>query len=139
MAISSLSRGSTAAASPNQNEQRRQLLELVKAIHSGDLAGAQQAFGQISQAHQGNPADPVTQALASIGDALQSGNIDGAKQALGALKERAQAAVGQHHPYGSYGSHRGDAGSYVSVKESSSGAPATATPASTGHTLDVTV
>jgi hypothetical protein len=147
MAISSLERGSTAAGSPN-HEQRQQLVQLVKAIHSGDLDGAQRAFGQLSLVHH-SPDDPVTQALAPIGNALLLGSIDGAREALGALKQQAQAALGEHHPYGG---PRG-AGSYVGVQQTISGAsdggsypsmkqgnatPATAS-ATTGHTLDVTV
>ena len=140
MAISGVSLASPTSFQ-NPNDPRQQFAQLAKAINSGDLTGAQQAFAQLSQtlgnnSNASNPAgnsnDPFSQALAAIGQALQSGDIGGAQQALAALQQRAQGARGHHHH-----GHRGNAGQNGDANAVS---PATSsvTAGPTGATVDVT-
>ena len=136
--------GVSLAAPPsfqNPNDPRQQFAQLAKAISSGDLTGAQQAFAQLSQtlgnnsngSTAGNSNDPVSQALSSIGQALQSGDIGGAQQALASLQQQAQGARGHHHH-----GHRGDAGQNGDDANASSTATASVTAGTSGATLDVT-
>ena len=140
MAVSGVSLAS-AASFQNPNDPRQQFLQLARAINSGNLAGAQQAFAQLSQT-LGNTAGgnnssssngPVTQALAVIGQALQSGDIGAAQQALASLPQ-AQGGRGHRHHHG----HRADADQNGSQNPGAAGAPASVSPATAGTTLDVT-
>lgn len=132
-----------AAGFQNPNDPRQQFLQLVKAINSGNLTGAQQALAQLNQTLGNNsngsnnadsPNDPFAQALDTIGQALQSGDIGGGQQALASLQQQAQAARGHHHHHG----HGGDAGSTGSTNASGTAAPASVAASTTGTTLDVT-
>ena len=136
MAISGVSLGSVANYQ-NPNDPRQLFLQLAKAINSGDLTGAQQAFAQLGQAlgnnaggsnSANNPNDPVSQALAAIGQALQSGDLGGAQQALASLQQ-AQGPRGHHH----HGGHRGGGSNAAS-----SSAPAAVPATTTGTNIDVT-
>jgi hypothetical protein len=139
MAISGVS-SATPTSFQNPNDPRQQFAQLAKAISSGDLTGAQQAFAQLSQtlgnnsngsSTAGNSNDPFSQALSSIGQALQSGDINGAQQALASLQQQAQGARGHHHHGHHGGGQSGDA-------NASSTAPSSGTAGPTGSTLDVT-
>ncbi len=139
MAISGVSLGAPTSFQ-NPNDPRQQFIQLAKAINSGDLTGAQQAYAVLSQtlgSNADNPSassnDPVSQALAAIGQALQSGDIGAAQQALSSLQQ-AQGARGHHHHHG----HRADAGSAGGATASSTPAPSSITSGTTGTTLDVT-
>src|SRR5262249_58554963 len=113
MAISGVSLGSSASLQ-NPNDPRQQFLQLARAISSSNLSGAQQAFANLSQTlgnganggDSSNPTDPVSQALAAIGQALQSGDIGAAQQALASLQQ-AHGARGHHHPHGGQGGNAG--------------------------------
>ncbi len=142
MAISGVSLGS-AAGLQNPNDPRQQFLQLAKAINSGNLTAAQQAFAALSQTlgnsssggnNANTPNDPVSQALAAIGQALQSGDIAGAQQALASLQQ-AQGARGHHHHHHGHG---GDAGASGGTNASSPSAPSSVGPTTTGTTVDVT-
>src|SRR5690242_16949506 len=97
MAISGVSLASPSSFQ-NPNDPRQQFIQLAKAINSGNLAGAQQAFAQLGQTlggnsnggNGGNPDDPLSQALTTIGQALQSGDIGAAQQALATLQQQMQ-------------------------------------------------
>jgi hypothetical protein len=79
-------------------EFRQTFMQMAKAIKSGDLSGAQQAYATLSQLQSGAPANdgnsPFSQALGQIGEALKNGDLTGAQQALDAL---GQQAHGAHH------------------------------------------
>jgi len=140
MAVSGVSLAS-AASFQNPNDPRQQFLQLARAINSGNLAGAQQAFARLSQTLGGNSSggnnanqnDPVTQALAAIGQALQSGDIGAAQQALASLQQ-AQGGRGHHHHHG----HGTDADHNGSQNAGTAPAPTSVGPATNGTTLDVT-
>ena len=140
MAISGVSLGSPTSLQ-NPNDPRQQFVQLAKAINSGDLAGAQQAYAVLSQAlgtntNGGNAAnsnDPFSQALAAIGQALQSGDIGAAQQALSSLQQ-AQGARGHHHHHG----HRADTASAGGTTAGSASAPSSIPSGTIGTTLDVT-
>jgi flagellar basal body rod protein FlgG len=83
---------------------------LAQALHSGDLAGAQQAFATLQQdsprigravsesatstsANSGNAAS----SLQSLSKALQSGDLAGAQQAFAALQQALGGHHGHHH------------------------------------------
>jgi hypothetical protein len=142
MAVSGVSLAS-AASFQNPNDPRQQFLQLARAINSGNLAGAQQAFAQLSQTLGGssgsgsnasqNRNDPVSQALATIGQALQSGDIGAAQQALASLQQ-AQGGRGHHHHHG----QRSDVDQSGSQVTGTVATPASVSPATTGTSLDVT-
>ena len=107
MATSAIS-NSTPAYQPSsqQTDFRQQFGQLVAAIKSGDLSGAQQAYADLSQLQSSgagpaaNASNPVSKALNQIGQALQGGDISGAQQALAALSQQAQGAHHGHHHHG---------------------------------------
>jgi hypothetical protein len=78
---------------------------VVKAIRSGDLSAAQQAYATFSQSPAGQAAassqdgasGSVAQTLSQIGQALQSGDIGQAQQLLSSLAPRPQGAHHHHH------------------------------------------
>lgn len=98
----SVTSSASALSATNQNpwaQQKNEFQQLGKALQSGDLAGAQQAFsalqqntpqGLSSQNAQGNSAQSP---FAALGQALQSGNLSAAQQAFSQL----QQAGGHHH------------------------------------------
>jgi hypothetical protein len=150
MAISGVSLSSPTNIQ-NPADPRQQLLALAKAINSGNLTGAQQAFAQLSQTLGGNsngggssgsntnkPNDPFSQALDAIGQALQSGDIGGAQQALASLQQQAQSGRAHHH----HGGHRGGGGSNGGTNASTATSPLTSgttgTSATVGTSVDVT-
>ncbi len=143
MAVSGVSLASSVGFQ-NPNDPRQQFVQLARAINSGDLAGAQQAYATLSQTLGGssngggsnssnNSSDPFSQALAAIGQALQSGDIQGAQQALASLQQ-AQGGRGHHH----HGGHHRDAGSSGSAGASSTAPLASVNPGTTGGNVDVT-
>lgn len=104
MTVSSVS---TAPVNNYQNnpqaEFRQTFMQMVKAIKSGDLSGAQQAYTSLSQLQTGNqapaaePNSSFGQALSQVGQALQNGDIGGAQQALDALGQQMKSAHHHHH------------------------------------------
>jgi hypothetical protein len=143
MAISGISLTS-AAGFQNPNDPRLQFNQLAKAVNSGNLTGAQQAFAQLSQAlgdssggsnNAGTSNDPVAQALATIGQALQSGDIGSAQQALASLQQQTQGARGHHHHHGG---QRHDAGANGSATGNGAATTSSLSPATTGTNVDVT-
>jgi hypothetical protein len=90
--------GTSLAISPGtqQRPERQDMEALQKALSSGDLAGAQQAFAQFKQdfhaAHHGRAlwqtAVPETlkQDLQGLQSALKSGDLSGAQQAFAQFK-----------------------------------------------------
>jgi hypothetical protein len=140
MAISGVSLAPPASFQ-NPNDPRQQFAQLAKAISSGDLSAAQQAYAQLSQTLGNNPNgsagsnsnDPFAQALASIGQALQSGDVGGAQQALASLQQQAQGARGHHHH-----GHRGGAGQNGDATATNAETASVTISSTTGTTLDVT-
>jgi hypothetical protein len=138
-----LSGVASAASTPPNSQSNPQLLfmQLSKAISSGDVNGAQQAYSQLTQALGGssgstsNSNDPFSQALAAIGQSLQNGDIGGAQQALANLQQQMQAARGHHH----HGGHHGG-GQASPSSNATSGANTISTAASgtSGNAVDVT-
>jgi hypothetical protein len=93
-------------SSPGQpNDFRQAFSQMVTAIQSGDLSGAQQAYaalGQFQPSNQGNqggsaPSSPFAQGLGAIGQDLQNGNLSAAQQDLSSLEQQMQSAGGAHH------------------------------------------
>ena len=93
---------------------------LGKALQSGNLTVAQQAYATLQQdlpASQSSSSATSSNPLSAVGQALQSGNLTAAQQAFAALK-------GHHH-----GHHHHGGGSAVS-------APASTPTATTGTSLN---
>lgn len=91
--------GSTSqSAAVSQWQQRQQgVKDLMTSLQSGDLAGAQKAFANVTGGSGTvNPSSP----LAAIGQALQNGDLAGAQQAA----QQMQAQRHGHHHHGSSGS-----------------------------------
>jgi hypothetical protein len=107
MSISAISGLTTNPVQPSnaQTNFRQTFNQLVSALNSGNLSGAQQAFsalGQLQNSGQSpspSPNSPLANALNQIGQALQNGDITGAQQALASL----QQAQGGHHHHGHHG------------------------------------
>jgi hypothetical protein len=125
MAVSGISTSSINSYQPNDQQQfQQQFTLLVKALQSGDLSGAQQAYSALTQL-QGNgsapsdPNSPFAQALSKIGQALQSGDLTGAQQALSALQQQLQQAQGTHHHHHHH--HAAKSASSTTSPSSSSG------------------
>ena len=143
MALSGISLGSAASIQSNpQTDPRLLFMQLTKAVSSGDLSGAQQAYAQLTQAlgntsgGTSNSSDPFSQALNTIGQALQNGDIGGAQQALTTLQQQMQAGRGQHR----HGHHHGSGGTGGAAGNAMTNATptVTATSGTSGNTLDVT-
>ena len=118
---------------------RQDFGQLVSALNSGDLSGAQQAYSALSQLQgngQGpNPSNPLSQALAQIGQALQNNNLNGAQQALAAL----QQSSGSHHSHGHH-HHSGGTSGATGATEAGAASGSTA-PSNTGsgtNTVNIT-
>src|SRR5262249_29022143 len=103
MAVSAVSGAPAAYQPPQQYAEYRQTFgQLVTAIKSGDLSGAQQAYAALSQLQSSgvgpsNLNSPIAQALNQIGQSLQNGDISGAQSALASLSQQAQGAHHHHH------------------------------------------
>lgn len=79
-----------------QQQGRTDIQNLAKALQNGDLAGAQQAFQDLTSLAKNPPArnadttrpnDQVVQAFAAIGQALQAGDLAGAQSAFATLQD----------------------------------------------------
>ncbi len=110
MSTDPISSGSSSAASafrdlgPGRRAFRQSFGQLAKAIQSGDLAGAQQAFESLSEeAPQGVGANgrsgPIAQGLSQIGAALDSGDLSSAKQAVSSLTQKVGGLMHHHHTH----------------------------------------
>ena len=94
----------------NQANFWQTFTELVGALNSNDLSGAQQAYSALSQLQssgQGPSANsntPPALALKQIGHDLHNGDVASARQTLASL----QQARGGHHHHGHHG-HGADA------------------------------
>jgi soluble cytochrome b562 len=123
-AISS-SAGLTPAAWQSQIGQvQSDFQALGKALQSGNLTAAQQAYATLQQdlpASQSSSTPTGNNPLSAIGQALQSGNLTAAQQAFAALR-------GHNH-----GHHHHGGGSAVA---SSASTPASATTGTTGTSLN---
>jgi hypothetical protein len=139
MAVSGISTSSVNSYQPNDQQQsRQQFTLLVKALQSGDLSGAQQAYSALTQS-QGNgsapsdPNSPFAQALSKIGQALKSGDLTGAQQALSALQQQLQQAQGTHHHH-HHGHHAAKSAPSTPSPSSSSGSADSASSTLVGAT-----
>ena len=97
MGISAVSSTSINSLQSQSDNGWQQFAQLAKAVQSGDLDAAQQAYTSFTQSPAGkaaasDPNSPLGQALSQIGQSLQSGDISGAQQALSSLKPN-----GHHH------------------------------------------
>lgn len=102
MSISAISGSSGVYPTSQQTAQQQELQALTKAISSGDLSDAQQAYATLTQSQSASgdapdPNSPLGQALAQIGKDLQSGDISSAQQTLSSLKSKAHGHGGHHH------------------------------------------
>jgi hypothetical protein len=147
LTISSISGPTTSPAQPpsSQNNFRQTFNQLVSALDSRDLSGAQKAFsalGQIQSSGKGplaNSNTPFAQALSQIGQALQNNDVTAAKQALSTLPP-GLARLHGHHAH--HGHHGVDDASTSSGAPGSLGAPGSSSgggSSSSGNSVDVTV
>src|SRR5262249_40156860 len=106
--------------------------QLAKAIGSGDLSDAQQAYATLTQTQGNTPGSnansPFGQALTQIGQALQNGDLAGAQKALDALRSQTQGAHHHHH----HGGHHSSGG------ESTAATPPTSSNSGASTNVDVT-
>jgi hypothetical protein len=111
-------------------------MQMVKAIKSGDLSGAQQAYATLDQMQSSgqiaapDPNSPFAAALKQIGQSLQNGDLAGAQQTL--------ASLGQH-VHGHHHHHHADSDTSQSSAPVANGAngDGTAPTTTVGSTVDV--
>jgi hypothetical protein len=148
LTISSISGLTTSPVQPqsSQNNFRQTFNQLVSAINSGDLSGAQQAFaslGQIQSSGQGplaNSKTPFAKALSQVGQALQSNDVKGAKQALSTLPPGQARLYGHHGHHGHQGVNDASTSSAASGSSGALGSSSGANgSSSSGNSVDVTV
>ena len=111
--ISSSSSLFTPNAKNNSSSIGSDVKNLVTAIQSGDLKGAQNAFSQIQNLMQSSQGTPVQQTngqqsqlsadLAAVGSALQAGDINGAQDALKKLGQDMQSTAKTHYHHHHHG------------------------------------
>jgi outer membrane protein assembly factor BamD (BamD/ComL family) len=108
-AVSSSSGVSQAFWQTSVNPQKQTFHQLSKALKSGDLAGAKEAFASLQQNAAGGQSSAVsiTNDFASLQKDLDSGDLDGAKSAFSQLKTDLQSAArSTHSHYGVIKSHQ---------------------------------
>lgn len=127
MAVSSISAAAVSnTQSADQQQFRQQLTQLFRAVKSGDLNGAQQAYDSLTEAQAGSPNGgngPLAQVLDQIGQSLKSGDLAGAQSALQSFQTTLQAAHHGHH-------HHHKADSQGTAPNAASAADASTAPAS---------
>src|SRR5579864_2586560 len=105
MSVSSISSNSQ-YTSPLQpvSQTKQDFFSLATALSSGDLSGAQKAFGSLQQDLQNNgissqllQSGSTGQDFQTLQKALASGDLSAAKNAFSALMQDLQQAKGQHH------------------------------------------
>jgi len=145
LTISSISPLSTSAVQPASSPTnfRQTFNQLVSALNSGELSGAQQAFsalGQLQSSGQGPPGNsktPFTQALGQIGQALQNNDVTAAKQALSTLPPGLARLHGHHGHHGVNDQFAAsDATASSRASGSSSGTTGSSSP---GNSVNLTV
>jgi hypothetical protein len=154
LTISSISGLTTSPVQPQSSQInfRQTFNQLVSAINSGDLSGAQQAFaslGQIQSSGQGplaNSKTPFAEALSQVGQALQSSDLKGAQQALSTLPPGLARLHGHHGHHGHQIVNDASTSSGASGSPGdpgSTGGPGSSSGAnglsSSGNSVDVTV
>ncbi len=134
MGISAVSSTSINSLQASQSDNGwQQFAQLAKAVQSGDLNAAQQAYTSFTQSPAGkaaasDPNSPLSQALNQIGQALQSGDVNGAQQALSSLK-----------PHGHHHHHHGGGGAPQSTSAEPAGSTVPTDPNAPGAALNLTV
>jgi hypothetical protein len=95
----------------NSRQQWQQDFQsLGKALQSGDLSGAQEAFQALQQLRSNAPmlqtgqtgqakssSNPLSADVSALGSALQSGDLSGAQAAFSKLQQDMQALGATHH------------------------------------------
>jgi hypothetical protein len=87
---------------PNPSQQRQtEFQQLSRALLSGNLTSAQQAFSGLTNgaSNSGLLSVQLTQDLSKLGSALQSGNLSSARQAYSSMQQNLQNSnpVAAHH------------------------------------------
>jgi hypothetical protein len=103
MSISPISSAQSSYQPPStQSDFSQAFGQLVGALNSGNLAGAQQAFASLTKdapsIAQGVSSQGGNNPLAKLASALQSGDLAGAQQAFASLTQPAKSHRHGHHP-----------------------------------------
>jgi len=127
----------------NVFQQRRQdFSQLAQALQSGDLSGAQKAYGDLMSLQQNqagaNPnsnGGPIQNDFAALGQALSSGNLSQAQSVFTQLQNDIQSAFqnqsGAQGPSGTHRGHHHHHHSEASSQDSSNGTTADNTSSNT--------
>ena len=156
MSISPLSAISTllSSAQAPQSSRRQDFAQLASALQSGNLAGAQQAYGALQQGQGASGGsstsinnsvnNPITTDFAALGKALSSGDLNGAQSAFSQLQSDLKSAQGtqqgpaqttagtkghHHHHHGGEGGGEGEPSSTTSTPSATATNSAGNTPA----------
>ncbi len=86
----------------NTNQQQRtEFQQLAKALQSGNLITAQQAFGALTNSATGSGLQSVrlSQDLKALGSAVESGDLAGARQAYSSVQQNlhSSTSMAAHH------------------------------------------
>ncbi len=91
----------------NFKQFKQDFADLAGSLQSGDLAGAQKTFSQLTQLQSnvptangqqaGNSGNSISADFSALGNALQSGDVSSAQQAFAKLQQDLQARGHGHH------------------------------------------
>jgi hypothetical protein len=135
MSVSGISAAQSGIYPPStvQSVFQQDFGQLVGALNSGNLSGAQQAYSALtglqSNGQGPNSNSPLSQVLNQIGQALQNNNLTGAQQALSSL----QQSQGSHHHH--HGHHHSGGSSSASTSTTASTSASASSP---GTSVNVT-
>jgi hypothetical protein len=124
------------STSNTQKPQNQNLMDLGKALQSGNLSDAQSAMTAFQQAIQGSSSNnpfssngTLSSDVQSIQSALQSGSVSGAQQAFSKLTTDMKSA---HHAHG--GGHKHGGGMPIQSSSTDPTDPTSSTDSSTSFT-----
>jgi hypothetical protein len=99
MTISAISSSSTSFISTFQKD-RQAFNQLAKALQSGDLTAAQNAYNTLASSPMAQGNSPFAQAIQQIGQDLQSGDASALADAQKVMSSLQQARGHHHHHHG---------------------------------------
>jgi len=99
MTISAISSSNTSSISSFQQD-RQALNQLAKALQSGDLTAAQNAYDTLASSPMARGNSPFAQAIQQIGQDLQAGDASSLADAQKIMSSLQQARGHHHHQHG---------------------------------------
>ena len=140
MSITGIASTSSSSQTNPYAQVKQDIQDLGKALQSGNLSDAQQAFNTLqqdssasSQTQGGQNSSSSNQAMQNLGTALQSGDLSGAQQAFAQMQKGSKGHGHHHHQQSSQqsGASSSDANLTINIQEKTySGQGTIGTPSS---------